>query len=764
MEHSDQNHVAEERCRDPFAHYGLRENPFGVTPNPKYVYQSRTHRQAISSIAGGIEFSVGFQALIAPPGMGKTTVLLQVLEQFREIAKTAFLMQLQGNSQDLLRSLLADLGDDRPVTDLNGAKDAINGLAYQQFRLGRSLIVVIDEAQLLNVEVLETLRLLSNFETAKKKLLHIILSGQPQLAQNLRIPELAQLRQRIAIFTSISPFDRQETENYIQHRLRLAGHNSGKLFSARAVTILWKESEGIPRNVNMLCLNALLLAASRQITQIDDSIVEEVVRSRDLGCIEASVTLNTFAEHGSECKETLNFEAAVIEPPAIVARSSDSPAPTSSSPLHENRAPALETQAAAEPSVRESHSAAASFSDYVAVLRAQVTGRKLSLETILQNIAETAKVVTSADGATIAIRHDHSFICRARVGNPTPDLGSRLEIGSGLSGECLRTAETLCCSDALLDSRVDRNLCRQFGIRSLAIAPVGTKADITGVLEVVSRAPKNFRQEDVERLKQLSELVVTAKAQLSTAPSHIPAEKPVQIRSGWWPSKFALVAPLMLVVAGLLLLISRPLGSELNPEPSIVLPPSVPPGPAMDRFSTERATQTGSAALSGRRKISLASGLVITRDPHAETDEIPPNNQLVITRNALNSGAQPEDVAADATPSPTTLSTSAASEHHDLPIVASRALQGLSGGVLERQVNPVYPPEALAKGLQGTVLLHGLVTESGLLRNVKVISGDPLLTEAAMKAVAGWHYQPYELNGKPVATPTDIKFVFKLPE
>ena len=144
------------------------------------------------------------------------------------------------------------------------------------------MIIVIDEAQTLNTDVLETIRLLSNFETASDKLLQIIFSGQPQLAEKLASPELAKLRQRISIFTTLTPFDRPDTEKYIEHRLRLAGYRGRRLFTPEAITTVWMYSQGIPRNVNALCFNALLLAGSEGRQQIDEGAVLEVVKDRDL--------------------------------------------------------------------------------------------------------------------------------------------------------------------------------------------------------------------------------------------------------------------------------------------------------------------------------------------------------------------------------------------------------------------------------------------------------------------------------------------------
>src|ERR1700683_956379 len=158
-------------------YYGFREQPFGVTPDPRFLYLSPAHREALASLYYGIESGRGFLALIAKPGMGKTTLLFQLLEKFRDNARTALFCQTQCSSRQLMRFLLAELGSDRDEQDSVRMHDELNKILLQEARAGRRVIIVIDEAQNLHSSVLETIRLLSNFETPKAKLLQIILAG-----------------------------------------------------------------------------------------------------------------------------------------------------------------------------------------------------------------------------------------------------------------------------------------------------------------------------------------------------------------------------------------------------------------------------------------------------------------------------------------------------------------------------------------------------------------------------------------------------------
>ncbi|HUK24554.1 MAG TPA: AAA family ATPase [Terriglobales bacterium] len=262
--------------------YGLADNPFGVTPDTRYLYESKTHAEAKASLLVGIECSVGFQALIAPPGMGKTTMLFSILEQFDKAARTAFLFQTQGTPRDFLRYLIHELGGTAEDTDWMNLQDTINQLLLRERRAGRRTIVIVDEAQALSAPVLETLRLLSNFETSTEKLLHIILAGQPQLAQTLANPDAAQLSQRICMVTTLAPFSLVDTARYIEHRLRVAGYEGPPLFAPAVIAAIWKRSGGIPREINKLCFNSLLLARAMMQRQVNSSILREVTNDLDL--------------------------------------------------------------------------------------------------------------------------------------------------------------------------------------------------------------------------------------------------------------------------------------------------------------------------------------------------------------------------------------------------------------------------------------------------------------------------------------------------
>lgn len=264
-------------------YFRLREQPFGVTPDPRYLFPSPGHREALASLIYGIESNLGFGSLIAEPGMGKTTLLFHILEQYRQSARTAFIFNTQCTSCELLRSLVSEL-DDRPAPEETfQLHERFKQILAGEAQARRRAILVIDEAQNLGDLVMETVRLLSNFESANCKLLHIVLAGQPELATKLMRPELSQLLQRIPILTSLPQLSRKEIALYVEHRLYVAGHQGHSLFTEGAMGRIAGLSRGIPREINRLCFNCLSLAYASSKPIVDVPVVEEVAADLDLG-------------------------------------------------------------------------------------------------------------------------------------------------------------------------------------------------------------------------------------------------------------------------------------------------------------------------------------------------------------------------------------------------------------------------------------------------------------------------------------------------
>jgi type II secretory pathway predicted ATPase ExeA len=262
-------------------YYHLREQPFGVTPDPRFLYFGPGHREALASLIYAIESRRGFSAMIAEPGMGKTTLLFRLLETLRSTTRTAFLFQTEGDSRDLLRGVLADLGIPTQSHDLPTLHEALNAALLEEMRAGRQVVVVLDEAQNLDEKSLESVRMLSNFETPTQKLMHIVLAGQPKLGERLAGPDLKQLRQRISTIIRLDPFTPEETEAYIDWRLRAAGYEGAPIFKPDAIDMICRVSKGIPRNINSLCFQALSIGFATESRTIGSEIMWEVAADVD---------------------------------------------------------------------------------------------------------------------------------------------------------------------------------------------------------------------------------------------------------------------------------------------------------------------------------------------------------------------------------------------------------------------------------------------------------------------------------------------------
>ncbi|HET9803638.1 MAG TPA: AAA family ATPase [Candidatus Acidoferrum sp.] len=265
------------------SYYKLNEQPFGVTPDPRFLYLTATHREAIASIVYSVMENRGFTALIAPPGMGKTTLMFELLHRFGDSVRTVFLFQFQPTPEGLLRSLLSELNVPHDALSFEAMQEKLNDLILLESKRGKRIVVVVDEAQNFREPVLEVLRMLSNFETSQDKLIHIILSGQPQLAEILFSPAIEQLRQRISVMAVLRPLSVEETRDYIEHRLRVAGHRgTGAIFTQAAYERIAGYSQGIPRNINNLCFHALSLGCVLRRPTIDFDLIDEVFRDLNL--------------------------------------------------------------------------------------------------------------------------------------------------------------------------------------------------------------------------------------------------------------------------------------------------------------------------------------------------------------------------------------------------------------------------------------------------------------------------------------------------
>jgi len=260
-------------------YFGFREKPFTLTPNPRFIFLSKNHKEAFAHLLYGINNRYGFIALTGEVGTGKTTVLRTLLGQLQDDAyRTALIFSPSLTSVELLRTINSEFGLPAASELSNELLAELNGFLLEETAAGRTVVLVIDEAQTLQPEVLEQVRQISNLETESDKLIQIILAGQPELEVLLGRPDLRQLNQRIAVRYKLGPMSREETRSYIRQRMEVAGETGGVAFAGTALALIHLFARGIPRMINILCDRALLTAYGDERRLISAGIVVRAMK------------------------------------------------------------------------------------------------------------------------------------------------------------------------------------------------------------------------------------------------------------------------------------------------------------------------------------------------------------------------------------------------------------------------------------------------------------------------------------------------------
>ncbi len=437
-----------------------------------------------------------------------------------------------------------------------------------------------------------------------------------------------------------------------------------------------------------------------------------------------------------------------------------------------------------------------------ATLRAAIAADRYDATVVLGAIAESAQALTSATSAALAMRRDGLVICRARSGDMAPEVGSRLSVDSGISGECLRTGKVLRCDDTLKDYRADPEVCRRLGLRSIAAVPLRGRRGTMGVLEAFSTRPYAFAEEHMQYLVRLAELAENARLRESGViesaedlrPSLPQPKKRVSILavvagavvsaktaiapriSAWFDSR-KLRLTLAGLTAGLLFVLGftgwnswRGASASTKQAPNKVeaaTPAPVPASAATDIVWKPSPAHVSPAQSGANSAIQAAAKREV--EQLSPPSPAPANSRTLETAEAL-----PAPVPApDATPPVEAPAMGAVTANKPLPALTSAPVempafgspvsQGITGGVLEHKVQPAYPLQALPMRLAGTVILQATIGEKGKVDDVKIISGPPLLTAAAIDAVRQWRYTPFLLDGKPVKMQKQITISFQAP-
>src|SRR5688572_13930142 len=289
-------------------YFQLRERPFALSPDPEYLYPSRVHQEALSYLRYGIEGHAGFVVITGEIGSGKTTMLQSLLGRLDRNTTVARIVNTMLDARELLEAILLDFGMDPTGLSKPVLLHRLAQFLVQQRQANRLTLLVIDEAQNLSLPALEEIRMLSNLETEKSKLIQIIMIGQPELREKLALPQLEQLRQRITVSYHLQPLDAGETHNYINHRLKRAAVGAPVTFPREVTDLVHSRSRGVPRIINVIADATLLFAYGIDRRDIDVSTTAEALAELD-----ATGVLAVYENEGAEAAHATTVSVAETE-------------------------------------------------------------------------------------------------------------------------------------------------------------------------------------------------------------------------------------------------------------------------------------------------------------------------------------------------------------------------------------------------------------------------------------------------------------------
>lgn len=257
--------------------YGFKDRPFSLTPDSHYYFNSPKHEEALNCLLLSISERNGFVVLTGEVGSGKTTICRTLIQRLGHFIKVALILNTHLSRKEMLTTILDDLGIEYSSQSKTRLLTALNEYLVQHAKNGDNVVLIVDEAQNLSPSVMEELRMLTNLETDREKLLQIILIGQPELRKKLELPRMEQFRQRVSFYYHLGPLDLDETKKYIRHRLALAGHGSGDIFTEGALSEIFQYSKGIPRLINLACHSALISGLVYETRTITREIAIEAI-------------------------------------------------------------------------------------------------------------------------------------------------------------------------------------------------------------------------------------------------------------------------------------------------------------------------------------------------------------------------------------------------------------------------------------------------------------------------------------------------------
>lgn len=692
--------------------YGLRAEPFGVTPDPDYLYLGSSHREAQEMLERALRSS-GLTVLVAEPGLGKTTLLFRLLEEHASTSRTAFLFHAPYGPRQFMVNLLTELGLDVGNENLASLRQQFQNFLDQRAE-GERVILVIDEAQHLAPEVLGSVSWLSDLGSTHP-MLHIILAGQPEFGAMLATPTFCELRERVSHWVVLHPLCSQEVSRYIDHRLRTAGYSGLSLFTPQAGQLIFEVSRGIPRLINNLCFNALSLGYALGKQSIDAAILGEVSAELELLPLAATAHRDNppldlprpCPEVREELEEAASFELRKPAPPALACesvRAEARPAPLVELPLLQALQPAQPACVPA-PSLIGERVAAVPKSMASPGLEPSHAGRTDTESHVCPSLADEA--TASTDFQPRRATPPPGSVSAGAASTNTALEPERDEVrhpvlvpagASDQAGSMPAVDLDVLVQDYALFGMEDPRRKRPVGVRPGSVSLAAATAhspDVTSITApALPAAPQTGCGEKAPHLVAKQQPPARKPAAAAPPPEGMHRKAtPLYVH-------FIFAALLLGLIIAWILVRMTGAGSEYTSSPITAPAPTV--------LEVSRAIPLTGSAEDDSSRVSSA----------AAAPGPPPTSELDLIEETPNHASRSADRVQ------ARLSTSRA-----------------PGEQLVQVVDPVYPAAARINGIQGKVVLNAKIGRDGYLRHIQVVSGNPLLADATLEAVKGWRYR-----------------------
>jgi general secretion pathway protein A len=788
--------------------FGLRENPFNVNPDPRYLFLTPGAQEALSGLTYGIRMRKGFILLTGEVGTGKTTLINHLLDWLhKERMPTAFIFNSHLGVSQLFDFVLADFGIPVDSRTKSNVLMRLNEWLLERYRAGQTPVLIVDEAQNLPLYVLEEIRLLLNLETPSEKLLQIVLAGQPELEEKLKRPELRQLRQRITLRCKTMPLDLAETHGYVHERLRIAGAAGEPIFAPEAIHAIHGHSRGIPRVVNLLCEHALVNAYVDQVRPVPAQVIDEIAREFQLDEVDL---LSPGSAPGDPARagsiaEKLTLTRALMSPPSAAEPTARKEPLAPAAPVSEPVAEVtltLSPNKAPEKSVLVHEKISTPKTD----VETHAIHRALAIASVLLEPREEEK-----DQPSVPTAHASAAAAEpVAQAPPSPAETAPLPIAHATrvaAEEKVQPAAPLALAARAASQPVAPAPSLAQIASPFAARPLKANEEAKGQSSVPAALASAAAAEPVAPATaspaQVAALPVaqppTATQEFAVSPASTgdwipPLRRPVVQRDEVAKTNrfvlrlsrksiLAFASVVMLVVAGGSLLSYRGLNGVATDNP-VLRSAIATPAPSNAARPTEQAAVKSPPQTQSRPSLN-AGGQPSAR---AAVTSNKGRNLAPVEKRSLrqfaNRFATPvlkprtnETPAQELPPQVTGAIPTQASASRFVPALSpaapapsspgkSEAPKGASGQAVQAlrraYVLPVYPPAARWQNVQGDVTIRAEIDETGKVGKMKVISGPVLLQETALEALSKWKYEPAKLDGQPMPSELLVTIKFRL--